>query len=123
MTTQRQMILDEIRKTSIHPTADEVYEMVKKRMPRISLGTVYRNLEVLATQGMIRRLETVGNQKRFDGNPHPHHHVRCVRCGALEDVGIHPLPPLKEILYDSKGYEIQGFNLEFTGLCPKCKCR
>lgn len=121
MTPQRQVILEELRKAPRHPTADELYEKVKKKVPRISLGTVYRNLDILSSQGLIRRIETGGNQKRFDGSPDPHYHVRCIRCGALEDVEIGSLPSPHEILQDAKGYEIRGLQLEFTGLCPKCR--
>ena len=121
MTPQRQVILEELQKTSRHPTADEIYERVRKRVPRISLGTVYRNLDILTSQGLIQRLETGGTQKRFDGSPDPHYHVRCIQCGAIEDVEVHVLPPLQKILPDAKGYEIEGLRLEFTGLCPKCR--
>jgi Fur family ferric uptake transcriptional regulator len=122
MTLQREVILEETKKVSYHPTADEIYERVKKRLPRISLGTIYRNLEILASQGMIQKVEIgAGTQKRFDGNTQPHYHIRCIHCGALEDVWIQPLPIPEEVFQDPKGYEIWGLELEFTGLCPKCR--
>ena len=67
MTHQRRIILEELRNTRSHPTADEVYEIVRKRIPKISLGTVYRNLELLSESGVIQKLEIGGTQKRFDG--------------------------------------------------------
>ena len=70
-TIQRQTICEELCKLTSHPTADELYDIVKKRMPQISLGTVYRNLEQLAECGVILKLETAGRQKRFAGNPPP----------------------------------------------------
>ena len=85
-TIQRQTICEELCKLTSHPTADELYDIVKKRMPQISLGTVYRNLEQLAECGVILKLETAGRQKRFDGNPAPHHHIRCKVCGAVRDL-------------------------------------
>jgi Fur family ferric uptake transcriptional regulator len=68
MTRQRKVILEEIRKTDSHPTADELYQRVRQRLPHVSLGTIYRNLETLAASGLIQKLEMGGSQKRFDGN-------------------------------------------------------
>ncbi len=119
MTRQRQVILEELRKVNTHPSADEVYEMVRKRLPRISLGTVYRNLEVLSESGEIRKLEP-GLLKRFDGNPSEHFHIRCIRCDRIADV---PMPQDFDIdLADMTPteYEILGHRLEFFGLCPYC---
>lgn len=66
LTTQRQIILEELAKVKTHPTASELYDMVRKRLPRIGLGTVYRNLELMADSGMILKIEVGGTQKRFD---------------------------------------------------------
>ena len=66
MTRQRKVILEELLKQNAHPSADEIYQMVRRRMPRISLGTVYRNLEVLASMGKIQKLELSGALKRYD---------------------------------------------------------
>ena len=68
MTYQREIILEELKKTKTHPTADELYTTVRQRIPHISLATVYRNLETLANSGLVRKLEVIGRQKRFDGN-------------------------------------------------------
>jgi len=89
-TNQRQVILEELRKVTSHPTAYEIYLMVRRRLPRISLGTVYRNLDFLARCGMIQQLELKGTQKRYDGNPTPHYHIRCFNCGRIEDIDLPP---------------------------------
>ncbi|MCJ7604005.1 MAG: transcriptional repressor, partial [Desulfobulbaceae bacterium] len=68
MTKQRQVILEELRKVKTHPTADDMYQMLRKKMPKISLGTVYRNLEILSESGIIQKLDVGGTQKRFDGD-------------------------------------------------------
>ena len=91
MTSQRQVILEEIRKVHSHPTADQVYEEVRKRLPRISLGTVYRNLDILSECGLIQRIAPVSNQMRFDGDTSSHYHVRCIHCGKVEDAPIEPV--------------------------------
>ena len=120
MTQQRKIILEELRKMDNHPSADEVYEMVRLRLPRISLGTVYRNLEVLSELGEIQKLELSGSLKRFDWNTNKHYHIRCLHCNRVDDAPIAPLNQLENELYETTVFEIIGHNLEFTGLCPEC---
>ena len=72
-TVQRRVIMDELRALKTHPTADELYRIVRIRLPKISLGTVYRNLSILAESGMIRRLDSAGRQTRFDADISPHY--------------------------------------------------
>ena len=86
MTRQRMVILEELKKVRTHPTADELYAMVRARLPRISLGTVYRNLDFLAETGEILKLEAAGSIRRFDGDIRPHQHIRCTNCGRVGDV-------------------------------------
>lgn len=122
MTLQRRVILEELRKVCSHPTADEIYAMVRKRLPRVSLGTIYRNLDVLAEQGEILRLESAGSQMRFDGNAMPHLHIRCMHCGRVGDVLG---PPLEVHLsdYQAQGFVLSGAQLEFEGICQHCHGR
>ncbi|WP_461210668.1 Fur family transcriptional regulator [Desulfocurvus sp. DL9XJH121] len=119
MTKQRRIILDELRKLTSHPTADELYEIVRKRLPRISLGTVYRNLEVLSENGDILKLESAGSQKRFDGEARAHCHVRCVHCGRVGDVeGEVPAPSVAGVT--APGFTITQGSVEFYGVCERC---
>jgi len=120
MTPQRSIILEEVCKNNTHPSADEIYERVRKRLPRISLGTVYRNLDILCAQGKIHKLELSGAMKRYDGIPTRHYHIRCLNCGRVDDAPIAPLNQLEDDLYGATVFEIIGHNLEFTGLCPDC---
>ncbi|MHB8927904.1 MAG: Fur family transcriptional regulator [Bacillota bacterium] len=122
-TRQRQVILEELGKVTSHPTADEVYAMVRRRLPHISLGTVYRNLELLSAAGEIQTLELAGTQKRFDGNPANHYHVRCLRCGRVEDLDlpIKALDGLEDAVAEASGFKAVGHRLRFMGLCPKCQ--
>lgn len=121
MTRQRKVILEEVRKDlDRHLTADEIYEEVRKRMPRISLGTVYRNLEILAELGEIQKLEMAGSIKRFDGNPQKHYHIRCLRCGRLDNAPVAPLQQIENKLYGATVFTIIGHRLEFEGFCPQC---
>lgn len=120
MTRQRQVILEELRKVKTHPSADELYEKVKRRLPRISLGTVYRNLEILTRLGEIQHVEIGAGMKRFDGNTQNHYHIRCTRCARIDDVRIGPLKQVENALAGSTDYQITGHRLEFVGLCRKC---
>ena len=124
MTKQRGVILEEIKMTVSHPTADEIYESVRKRLPSISLGTVYRNLDILASCGMIKKLDPGRTQMRFDGNLSEHHHLTCMRCGRIEDLSFEvsndPLENLKKLLGNLTKYGIFGHKLEFIGLCSSC---
>ena len=120
MTLQRKTILNILRQTKSHPGADEIYERVRKQLPRISLGTVYRNLEVLADMGLIQKLEIGGTIKRFDWDPNKHYHIRCLVCGQVDDAPIAPLNKLEDELYGATVFSIIGHRLEFEGLCPDC---
>ena len=120
ITKQRQVILEELRKLDTHPSADELYKVVRQRLPRISLGTVYRNLEVLVEMGEIQKLELSGSIKRYDWDTNKHYHIRCVRCDRVDDAPIAPLKQLEGELYEATVFEIIGHNLEFIGLCPEC---
>ena len=120
-TQQRRVILEELRRSASHPTAAELYQAVRGRLPRISLGTVYRNLEMLSRKGTVQKLSLGGTEARFDGNLAPHHHVRCVRCGRLNDIHGLPAGVVRDDLAEVDGYEILGHRLEFMGICPDCK--
>lgn len=121
MTPQRRIILEELNKLKNHPTADDLYEAIRTRMPKISLGTVYRNLEMLSEQGMIKKIELTSAQKRFDHKKEHHYHLRCIHCGQIEDAPIDPDYSLEQHIKMNTDFEITGHNLEFTGICPKCK--
>ena len=120
-TRQRQVILEELRKLTSHPTAVGLYEIVRRRLPRISLGTVYRNLDLLAEAGVIQKLEHSGAQTRFDGNVDAHDHVRCVRCGRIDDLHAAPLDLAGLKGNDLGGFEIVSYRLEFLAICPQCR--
>ncbi|RJR22349.1 MAG: transcriptional repressor [Desulfobacteraceae bacterium] len=127
MTRQRELILREVKDAGAHPTADEIYERVRKKLPRISLGTVYRNLEMLASSGFISRLEPEHPQMRFDWKTSDHYHITCMQCGAIEDAEIepsdNPLEHLENALGNLTKYGIFGHKLEFVGLCRKCRIK
>ncbi|MBT8764298.1 transcriptional repressor [Desulfohalobiaceae bacterium Ax17] len=119
LTKQRKVILEALKGVKTHPTADEVYDMVRKSLPKISLGTVYRNLDILCEMGLIQKLDIAGRQKRFDGNPKPHCHVRCIECGRVCDVDYEPSIELKSKNFS--GFKVLGYSFDFFGICPECQ--
>jgi Fur family ferric uptake transcriptional regulator len=121
MTPQRRVILEELRLLGGHPTAREVFDRVRRRLPRISLATVYRNLDAFARQGVIRTLEPGCAERRYDGDLDEHYHLCCIRCGRMVDAPMARLEGLEEALGDAGGFEIVGHRLEFKGICPACK--
>lgn len=121
MTRQRQGILAELRKTDTHPSADELFGRVRKQMPRISLGTVYRNLEILSELGEIQTIEMAGSLKRFDGVAENHYHIRCVNCDRLIDAPLKVSDTLENAVQAHTDFSIFSHRLEFTGVCPDCR--
>lgn len=92
------------------------------------MGTVYRNLELLAKEGAIQKLENAGKQKRFDGNPRSHYHVRCINCGRVADINIWKKIALEGSIVEDAAkevtdFEITGHRLELLGLCPRCRTK
>ena len=120
MTNQREIVLRELQKTKRHLAADELYDIVKKVMPRISLATVYRNLEILSEAGIIGKLEISGRQKRFDYDASAHDHIYCVVCHRVDNLDIAHEGWNPEELGGAAGYSITGYRLEIIGICPEC---
>ncbi len=118
-TPQRRVILEELDALKSHPTAAELFVAVRKKLPRISLGTVYRNLEVLFEDGQINKLEWAGSETRFDAMLEPHLHIRCTDCGWIQDL----MDPVQMSGQPDElgGFLVQGCRLEYFGLCPSCR--
>jgi Fur family ferric uptake transcriptional regulator len=121
MTNQREIILRELKKSRQHLSADELYGRVKKIMPRISLATVYRNLEILSEAGLIGKLEISGRQKRFDFDVSDHDHIYCVVCHKVDNLKIERNNVNTEGLGAAAGYAITGYRVEIVGICPECQ--
>jgi len=121
MTNQRETILKELRRSKQHLTADELYERVKKLLPRISLATVYRNLETLSDAGVIGKLEISGRQKRFDYDVEEHDHIYCQNCNRVDNINLDRSLIGYASIASEKGYTITGYRVEFVGFCPACQ--
>jgi len=120
-TRQRALILKILRSTNNHPTADWIYNQVRKEIPDISLGTVYRNLRLLKEMGEIQELQWGSTYSRFDGNPREHYHFNCVNCGRVMDVDIEIQQSLEKLVEEKHGWKVTGHRLEFWGLCHDCQ--
>lgn len=104
-----------------HPTAETVYLNIRKEFPNISLGTVYRNLNLLAEIGEIQKLSPGIGPDRFDGNPAPHYHFICRHCGCVMDLTVSGLDNINILAGQDFDGEIEGHITYFYGSCPSCK--
>lgn len=118
---QKEAILRVLKSTTSHPTADWVYEQVRKEIPNISLGTVYRNLKLLKQEGEILELDLASTQSRFDGNQQSHYHFRCEQCGRIFDVDEPVDKEIDERVAQKMGFKVSHHRLEFRGLCKDCQ--
>lgn len=119
-TKQKTLILEAFRSGLDHPTAEEVYRFVKERLPSISLGTVYRNLDRMVEDGVLSSVDG-GTRRRFDFYTERHYHFRCLDCGKVEDLpealALKDVPPDHEWM---RGRILVGSVYELHGYCPEC---
>lgn len=118
---QREAIRTYLLSTKSHPTAETVYNNIKNEHPRISLGTVYRNLNLLVEQGEALRLDCGDGVDHFDGDTRPHYHFACRGCGCVMDLEMDPIDHIDQIAGAGFDGEIQGHRVLFYGLCPDCR--
>lgn len=120
MTRQRRIILDELRRTTAHPTADELFACARRRLPSLSLATVYRTLASLHEAGLALKLDLDGDRSRWDGTVTDHGHVTCRICGVVADL---PAPPVEDVLdavTATTPFTDLTCRVELTGICPLC---
>jgi Fe2+ or Zn2+ uptake regulation protein len=113
-------VYETVASTRTHPTAEWVYERVRRSMPRVSLGTVYRNLQILVTEGRLRTW-TRGRMTRFDADLSLHDHFVCERCGLLVDLERSEESFTSERKLAARGHKVHDRVLEFVGLCRDCR--
>lgn len=120
---QRDVIMEYLKSTVSHPTADEVYKNVKEKQPDISLGTVYRNLNLLADKNMILRLHMSDGIDRFDADISEHHHLYCRKCKRVYDLKMKKEVDMGKLVkaVDNCGNSVEGCVIFFHGVCEKCK--
>lgn len=120
-TTQRALVLETVKDLRCHATADEVYDNIVKKLPNISRGTVYRNLNLLSEMGEIRKVEMTIGADRFDHVCNEHYHAICLKCGRVFDVEMKYINDLDKNIKDTHGFEIKSHDIIFKGICHECK--
>lgn len=120
---QRELILEAVCSNPVHPTADAVYEAVRRQEPRISLGTVYRNLNQLAECGKLLKLSMPIGGDRFDGRLDDHPHIVCSGCGAVADVVLENQEEMNSAAERQTGYLVTGRTVVFCGVCANCRTK
>lgn len=116
---QRELIYEALRQTEQHPTAEMIYQWLKPANPSLSLGTVYRNLNLLADEGAIRRMAFP--VERYDAKTMPHPHFCCDQCGAVYDLHLPYDAELDRQALLASGHDVTGHEVVFHGICTKCK--
>ena len=120
-TKQRVSILRVLRNNRTHPTADWIYEEVKKEIPNISKGTVYRNLQVLQEAGAVSELNLNGTLSRYEAKQDSHYHFRCEQCGRIYDLDEPVNKELDKRVAKRTGFTVSHHQTEFRGFCKDCQ--
>lgn len=123
---QRELILNTVKQNKVHPTADFVYNRLKEGNPELSLGTVYRNLKLLAEEGLIQKIKIADGPDRFDGETADHPHMTCVCCDQVMDLPTECMDDLLALdlaISEKTGHEIQAHRSAFFGVCKECRSR
>ena len=119
-TLQESLVFEAVNELHNHATADEIYELIVKKYPGISKGTVYRNLNKLDRQNRIHKLEMPDGADRFDHCCHEHYHIKCGKCGRVFDVDMDAVEDLRQRIKTTHGFEFTGYDIIFKGFCPEC---
>ena len=117
---QRERLLDVLRSTETHPSASWLFEELRAEFPRLSLGTVYRNLDVLIEDGEIEPVPETGGLRRFCGTTQTHHHFQCDECGGIMDIEFSLSRKLKAQVEGDYGIMLRKARIHCEGLCPDC---
>ncbi|HEV2763167.1 MAG TPA: Fur family transcriptional regulator [Pyrinomonadaceae bacterium] len=121
LTQQRAAVFRFIQQAPHHPTAEEVYLAVKQELPRLSLATVYKNLEALVTAGAISKLTYGDAAARYDMRTDHHYHTRCLGCGKIWDIDPGQGSELLKQIKPQAGFAVQDYRLELVGHCRECR--
>lgn len=121
LTSQRRAVLDALADSEGHPSAEDVYLLVKRRNPRVALGTVYQALSVLEEVGIIESKRWSDSPTRYDLNTEPHTDIRCTRCGAVDEVPGVEYGGLAGTVRANTPYRVTNVSLVIEGVCTACQ--
>lgn len=117
---QREIILETLKENVVHPTAEYLWEKVKEKDSKISLATLYRNLNQLSENGIIKKIDGLETSSHFDHNTHEHYHFICTECKRVFDIAAEVAPDLIKKTEQSTGFTIQNHDIVFSGICKDC---
>lgn len=120
-TVQKELVLGAVQSLRSHVTADMVYQFVVKDHPSVGKGTVYRNLNILAEEGAIKRILISNGSDRYDFTTADHYHVQCVECEELFDVDMDYIPDMESKIHDTHGIQFLDYDILFHGICKDCQ--
>lgn len=120
---QREKILDVLTNNPIHPTADELLEFLKEENSNVGLTTLYRNLNQMASAGMIKKIDGLEASAHFDHNTFEHYHFICKECGKVFDIPSSVAPSVVKNTREATGFDIISHDIVFHGICSECKKR
>jgi Fur family transcriptional regulator, peroxide stress response regulator len=123
VTHQRQVIFETLMSTPGHPSPEEVYERVRKKIPAISLATVYKTIHTFLNSGICGEVSVHHGSLRVDRNIRPHHHLVCTHCKAIVDIDDDDVEPVRLRRPLPHEFQVQRCAVEILGLCPKCATR
>lgn len=120
-THQRQVLYEVIQGMDGHPSPEEIYVRVRRRIPSVSVATVYKNLHLFVTSGMLREVSPHHGTLRVEMNRDPHHHLVCTRCKSITDLDAEAFHLSLEHQKLPPKFQVERFTLEILGLCPACQ--
>lgn len=118
---QREIILDTLQKNVVHPTAEYIYEILKKENSKISLATLYRNLNQLAEKGIIKKIDGLESSSHYDHNTHEHYHFICDNCKKVFDLSQDIAPEIVQKIEKETGFTVTSHDIVVHGICKDCK--
>jgi Fur family transcriptional regulator, peroxide stress response regulator len=121
LTHQREVIYRTVIELKDHPSPESIYEKVRRDIPSISLGTVYKNIKTFVDAGLLREVSPHHGTLRLESNLHEHHHLVCTKCKAIVDIEKADVGPVDWKRKPPKGFRVDRYSVEFYGLCPNCR--
>ncbi|MBN2103367.1 transcriptional repressor [bacterium] len=120
---QRRRILQLLKETHTHPTVDWMYQQLKPEFPKLSLGTIYRNLSILTEQGLVNKIKSGSTFDRFEANTGTHYHFICESCGCMQDLEMPVRKDLNDEARQFTNFDVQKHQIHFFGLCSDCRSK
>lgn len=118
---QRETILNKLKENVVHPTAEYLYDVLKQENSSISLATLYRNLNQLVENGIIKKIDGLESSSHYDHNTHEHYHFICDDCKKVYDISADVAPDMVKKAQEETGFTINGYDIVFHGICKDCQ--